>query len=252
MEGTGDGAYRSSLRRALTAALQQADELLRGGTATRLLTLVQAAYTCLACMQGVLPQRHTSFVAHTAAAEFWAQHVGPVTHCSLEELRKALAAGLPKEVGALWALKLHVDGPTVADRDFGAFTDLLGLVGGLAKATNQVTYILSGEGYLARTVLLSSTWADDVRLGKPLRNALEHFGRVNKWCEADAVGSMLVEMEEEHAAAALLRKELHGKDPQGLTKALLGHAVVKAAESVDDAALRKVVVVAARGVLCAH
>jgi hypothetical protein len=213
----GDVAYRSSLRKTLTTTTAFAAELLSNerGYGWLFNAMVVGAYKCLGVINGLLPLRHTSFLAHVSAVEFWDQHMGAVTHCSMDELRKGITSGLPKEVATLWALKISTEGSAVTDKEFGAMTDLVGVVGGLAKASNQVPYILSEEGWQSRTLLISSTWDDDMRSGKPLRIAVECFGRVNKWCESDTVGSMLIEMEDDGGAQALLRKDLHGKDAQG-------------------------------------
>ena len=84
----GDGAYRSTLRKALLATVESATGFLSGSSATTFNAMVLGAYKCLACLHGLLAQQRTSFLAHVSAVEFWEQHLSGVTHVALDELRK--------------------------------------------------------------------------------------------------------------------------------------------------------------------
>jgi hypothetical protein len=55
--------------------------------------------------------------------------------------------------------------------------------------TNRALYILSPPH--AGTPQIASTWDDDLKLGKPLRQTLESVGVINKWAEFDAAGTMV-------------------------------------------------------------
>jgi hypothetical protein len=186
------------------------------------------AFRFISLFHGIVPAG--SLCAHVSARDFWAEEMNGVSHVSIDELKKALQQHLPKGVGEKWVGRLTFEGHGVAEKDFAVMTDELGLVGGIARAANRVCYVKSPPG--AATLQIASTWEDDLRAGKPLRQALDSLGTVNKWAECDAVGGMLVEMCEEAAVV------LAASRGAGLPKGLVGRGVMRSTETVDQAYAR--------------
>ncbi len=186
------------------------------------------AFRFIALMHGVMAGG--SFCGHTSARDFWAEELHGVSHVSIEDLKKALLLHLPKQCGSAWLNRLSFEGHGVAEKDFAAMTDELGLAGGIARAANRVAYILSPPG--SATLQIASTWDDDLRAGKPLRQALESLGTINKWAEVDVVGGMAIEMVEDDAVTAATNRN------NAPIKGLAGHAVMRSAETVDQAYAR--------------
>lgn len=181
-------------------------------------------------MHGLLPADASSFLAHTSAREFKEENFSNVSHIPVEELKKALTQCLPKACGAAWVNRLCFSGHAISDAELAALTDELGVVGGVARATNRVMYVLSPP--TAGTIQIASTWDDDLKVGKPLRQTLDSVGTVNKWAECDTVGTMLVELCEDESVSALLNKSNPAQ------KGLVGHAPTRATETVSAAYCR--------------
>lgn len=82
----------------------------------------------------------------------------------MDELKKALLQHLPKPCAVSWVNRLSFAGTAVSEADLATLTDELGVVGGIARATNRVLYVLSPPG--AATLQIASTWDEDLKPGK--------------------------------------------------------------------------------------
>jgi hypothetical protein len=92
---------------------QSAGEVVSEATSNKqqaLSNMLQSGFKYLGCSLGVLEQRCASLLGHCAARDFWAQHVGDVSHCGTDELRRALAAALPAHVADRWTARIAIEG----------------------------------------------------------------------------------------------------------------------------------------------
>jgi hypothetical protein len=60
----------------------------------------------------------------------------------------------------------------VGEKEFAAWTDAYGLVGGIARLTNRVPYILPSSG---PALQIAGIWEDDLKPGKPIRQVRTLF-----------------------------------------------------------------------------